>query len=98
MRAEHSRALLLAETATGIPQSRLEQRLEASTTVISVDADMPQGLLTTRTLLTTLRRGLGRLILVQDGLSPAAIESLERAVADIDPDRPLELSKQTAGE
>ncbi len=94
MEAEHSRALLLAEHASGLSPSRLQRRLEASTTVISVDADMPQSILTTRILLTTLRRGLGHLVLIPDGLAPATVEKLEAAVGAIDPDRPLHVGRQ----
>lgn len=95
---EHSRTLLLAEHASGLAPSRLQQRLEASTVVVSVDAAMPQSVLTTRVLLTTLRRGLGHLVLIPDGLAPATVEALEVAVAAIDPDRPLRVGRQSTDE
>lgn len=91
MRAEHSRALLLAGNATGLPPSRLERRLEASTTMISVDPDMPLAILTARLLVATLRRGPGRLVLMPEGLAPAHIAVLEAEAAAIDPERPLHI-------
>jgi hypothetical protein len=89
MALEHSRSLLLAANATGTPQSALERRLEGSTVVVSVDPSLPLTDLTARVLLTTLRRGLGGLVLEPDELSGIAVERLEEAVRAIDPDRPL---------
>lgn len=89
MAPDYSRTLLLAEHATGTPQSALERRLEASTVVVSVDPALPLGLLTTRVLLTTLRRGPGTLVLEPGNLPPAEIEHLEETVNAVDGDRPL---------
>jgi len=88
---EHSRALLLAQRATGRPQGQLKQALEASRVAVSLDPDMPTATLTTEVLLTTLRRGPGQLILERDGLSPAAVDQLAAAVAAVDPGRPLSI-------
>jgi hypothetical protein len=89
MALEHSRSLLLAANATGTPQSALERRLEASTVVVSFNPSLPLAGLTTRVLLTTLRRGLGVLALERDDLPDAEVEHLEEAVRTIDADRPL---------
>jgi hypothetical protein len=89
MTLEHSRSLLLAANATGMAQSALERRLEASTVVVSFDPSLPLAGLTARVVLTTLRRGLGGLALERDDLPDAEVERLEEAVRAIDPDRPL---------
>jgi hypothetical protein len=90
---EHSRALLLGEQATGTSQSRLERRLDDSVVVISGDRDLPMSALTIRVLVTTLRRGLGTLVLVRGGLSAGLVETLEAAAFAIDPTRPLRVTK-----
>lgn len=89
MSVEHSRALLLAQSATGTPSSRLEQRLDNSVVVISVDPDLPMALLTAQVLISTLRRGLGTLILLSRRLPAGMVRDLEEAAAAIDPGRPL---------
>lgn len=91
MQPEHSRALLLAEQATGAALSRLERRLDESTVAVSVDAEMPMGQLTARVLVATLRRGLGNLVLLSDGLPSSLVDLLEQTAAEIDPDRPLRI-------
>ena len=98
MADEHSRLLLLAQRATGRPQGLLEQALEASRVTVSLDPDMPAALLTTRVLLTTLRRGPGELVLERDGLSPAAADQLAVAVAAVDPGRPLSFANRADSE
>jgi len=98
MRGEHSRALLLAQHATGRTQSELERRLGASIVVVSVDPSMPASALTARVALTTLRRGPGELVLLRDGLSAASVEQLEAAVAAIDPDHPLRVGARPGQE
>ena len=98
MTVEHSRALLLAEQATGRTQSQLERRLEASVVVVSVDPSMPMSTVTARVALTTLRRGPGELVLRRDSLPAATIEQLEEAMAAIDPDRPLRIGTRAGQE
>lgn len=86
---EHSRSLLLAAAAAGTPPSALERRLEDSTVVVSFDPELPHGLLAARVLLTTLRRGPGRLALERDGLPGREAERIEAAVNAVDGSRPL---------
>jgi hypothetical protein len=86
---EHSRSLLLAAAAAGTSPSALERRLEDSTVVVSVDPGLPHGLLAARVLLTTLRRGPGRLALERDGLPGREAERIEAAVNAVDGSRPL---------
>lgn len=90
---EHSRSLLLAAAVVGVPPSALEQRLEGSTVVVSLDPALPLGLLTTRVLLTTLRRGPGRLALERDGLPGREAERLEVAANAVDFSRPLHVGR-----
>ncbi|MDP9226029.1 MAG: hypothetical protein M3P18_19760, partial [Actinomycetota bacterium] len=59
---------------------------------------MPFSVLTTRVLLTTLRRGLGRLVLERGELSSEGVEELEQAVAAVDPSRPLVLQRESDAE
>lgn len=98
MALEHSRSLLLAANATGTPQSALERRLEASVVVVSVDPALPFGALTVRVLLTTLRRGPGRLALERGDLARNEIDHLEEAVSAVDADRPLMVGSGMNGE
>jgi hypothetical protein len=86
---EHSRSLLLAATAAGAQPSDLQRRLDGSTVVVSLDPALPLGLLTARVLLTTLRRGPGRLVLERGGLPGREAERLEEAVNAVDGGRPL---------
>jgi hypothetical protein len=88
---EHSRAVRLAAGASGRRESELEHALEASSVVVSADAAMPGALLTTRVLLTTLRRLPGQLVLERDGLPKAAVDLLAETVSAIDPERPLKI-------
>lgn len=93
MELEHSRALLLASGVTTTPASRLEQRLNDSVVAISVDPDMPTAGLTARVLVTTLRRGPGHLVLVEDGLPRSMVDDLIAAAAAVDPTRPLRVTR-----
>jgi hypothetical protein len=89
---EHSRGLLLAEGVSATPKGALEAALENSCTVVSVDPSVSQAQLTARVLLTTLRRGPGRLVLLRDGLDSIAVDALVAAVAAIDPEGPLDVA------
>lgn len=93
MRTEHSRALVLATRVTGASVSQLERRLDNTVVGISVDAEMPHGELTTRVLLTTLRRGPGHLVLIGDGIPARVVDALQAACANIDPTRPLRVER-----
>lgn len=93
MTVEHSRALLLGESATGVSRSRLEERLDTSVVAVSADPAVPMSALTTRVLMSTLRRGLGTLVLVRDGLSATFVDTLVETVAAIDPERPLRVER-----
>ena len=55
---------------------------------------MPMAELTVRVLLTTLRRGLGTLVLVQRDMSNEAVDALEESVVAIDPTRPLRIERR----
>ena len=93
MGLEHSRAVRLAAGATDAEESELERALEASRIVVSADASLPQALLTTTVLVTTLRRLPGQLVLERGELSRAAVDELVASVAAIDPDRPLTVAR-----
>lgn len=93
MMVEHSRSLLLAARATARSRSDLERRLGSSVVAVSVDSSMPLVTLTTRILLTTLRRGPGTLVLEPGGLSLGDVEYLEQVVAAVDPARALSIRR-----
>lgn len=93
MSLEHSRSLLLAATATGTAESALERRLEDATVVVSVDPALPLSLLTARVLLTTLRRGPGRLAIDPGSLPAADVEHIEAAVNAVDGSRTLHVGR-----
>jgi hypothetical protein len=90
---EHSRALLLASRVAGKPASQLAQRLNDSVAVVSVDPLMPSADLTARVLVTTLRRGPGEIVLVDEKLPRTLVDELVGAAAAIDPTRPLRVSR-----
>ncbi len=96
MSVEHSRAVRLAEGATGGETSELERRLEGSTVLVGVDPSLPGAHLTMRVLLTTLRRLPGRLILDRSDLPSSSVDHLQEAVAAVDPDQGLEVVRGTA--
>jgi hypothetical protein len=87
---DHSRSLKLMAGVSGNTASDLEAHLEDVNIVVSVDPSIPLSVLTTRVLLTTLRRGLGQLYLLrEDGMSDSEIASIATAVDAIDTERPL---------
>jgi hypothetical protein len=92
MRIEYSRAQRLAEGVTAVPASGLARRLDEATVMISIDPDMPNAALVARVLATTLRRGPGNLILLNDHLPPALIDTIVAATAAIDPARPMRVA------
>ena len=84
MGLEHSRAVRLAAGAADAEESELKRALEASRIVVSADASLPQALLTTTVLVTTLRRLPGQLVLERGELSRTAVDELVASVAAID--------------
>lgn len=84
--------MLLTELAIGRHRSELEQELEDSRIVVTLNPQTPASLLTARLLLTTLRRRPGHLLLERSGLSLAAPSELADAVEAVDPGRPLTVS------
>jgi hypothetical protein len=84
---EHSRALKLGECVSGKSASSLERHLDSSTVVVSVESEMPQSHLVARTLVATLRRGPGEIVLIATGLEDSFITELQEASAAIDPRR-----------
>jgi len=95
---EHSRALLLAQSATSASPGQLEQRLDSSVVAISVDPGMPMSFLTAKVLVSTLRRGLGTLVLLRESLPGPIVQDLEETAAAIDPGRPLRIETALPGE
>src|SRR5579859_78214 len=95
---EHSRALLLAQSATSAPPGQLEQHHDSSIVAISIDPDLPMSFLTARVLVSTLRRGLGTLVLLREGLPRPMVHDLEETAAAIDPSRPLRIETVLPGE
>ena len=90
MSVDRSRPLKLTAGVSGDTASDLEAHLDDVNVVVSVDPTIPLSVLTTRVLLTTLRRGLGQLYLLEDeGLSELEIAFIATAVDAIDPERPL---------
>lgn len=98
MSVEHSRALLLAQSVTGAPSGQLEQRLDNSVVAISVDPGLPLSFLTARVLVSTLRRGLGTIVLFREGLPGPMVADLEEIAVAIDPARPLRVETALPGE
>lgn len=92
---DHSRGLLLAEGVTRAPKGSLEHQLEDSLVAVTVDPHVPQAILTARVLLTTLRRGPGQLVLDRHGLRARDVETIEREVWAIDPQRPLRVERHS---
>jgi hypothetical protein len=92
---EHSRALKLAEGVSGKTASALERHLDSSVVVVSVESGMPQAHLTTRTLVATLRRGLGEIVLIASGLEDSFITELQEASAAIDPKRGIRVLSES---
>jgi hypothetical protein len=90
---EHSRPLRLAASASGRGESELERALEAARVIVSADASLPGALLTTRVLLTTMRRPPGQLVLERDGLPQTAVDEIAEAVTAVDPERPLTIGR-----
>lgn len=95
MAVEHSRALRLGASASGRRESELERALESSRVVVSLDPTLPGALLTTRVLLTTLRRLPGQLVLERDGLAAGSVDELVAAVNAVDGSRPLIVGRRT---
>lgn len=93
MALEHSRPVRLAAGASGQGESELERALDAARVVVSAEPDLPGALLTTRVLLTTLRRLPGELVLEHDGLARDAVDEIAAAVSAVDPERPLIVAK-----
>lgn len=83
MRAEHSRSLRLAASASGESESALESRLSQARVSVSVDPDLPGALEVTALLLETLRRGPGEIQLDPHGLGQAEVERLVSAAAGV---------------
>ena len=93
MGVDHSRSMRLAHRVSE-SSSDLERRLDASTTVVTVDLSMPLADMTATVLMTTLRRGPGNLVLVSDGLPAPFLNAAEERVAAVDPERPLLVARQ----
>jgi len=92
---EHSRALKLAEGVSGKTASALERHLDSSAVVVSVDSEMPQAHLTARTLVSTLRRGPGEIVLLASGLDDSFITELQESSAAIDPIRGISVRNES---
>jgi hypothetical protein len=88
---EHSRSIRFAEGVSRRKREDLEQHLDSTAVVLTVDRGIPQALLTGRVLLTTLRRSAGTLILVDDGTLSGFAAEMEELTAAIDPQRPLRI-------
>jgi hypothetical protein len=63
--------------------------------VVSVEHGMPQAHLTTRTLVATLRRGLGEIVLIAGGLEDSFITELQEASSAIDPKRGIRVLSES---
>jgi hypothetical protein len=88
---EHSRAIRLASTVTGLDEPTLRDRQERALIFVSLDPALAGTPLAARTLLCTLRRLPGRLALRSTGLPGGLVEEIVAATLAIDPTRPLAL-------
>lgn len=88
---EHSRALKLGSSATGVSVEMLKQRLEHALITIRVAPGLPGALLAARVLLTTLSRLPGELALDRTGLTQSQVDELRSAAHNIDSTRPLRI-------
>ena len=87
--SDFSRLNRLGASAAGISEADLEERLENGGVHITVDPALAGAMLTTRVMVTTLRRMPGRLTLDATGLADQAIAELVAAADAIDPRRGL---------
>src|SRR4051812_12090605 len=97
MRPEHSRLVRLAANAAGEPESCLEARLTAGTIAISVAPAVPGALAIAATLIETLRRGPGRLVLLPERLHAREIVSLKAIAHAIDAHEGLRVGTPSPG-
>jgi hypothetical protein len=88
---DHSRAVRLGHRTTGETESALASRLAAHGVSVAIDAGIPGTLTTGKVLLSTLARLPGGLSLDRGTLSRREIETLLGAVAEIHPDRTVEV-------
>lgn len=91
MNIDYSRPLRLGEGVANEPASELERRLARTRIAVSVEGEFPGAALTTRVLLSTLRRLPGSLVLQTTSLDNDQVSRISAAVAAVDPSRPLEL-------
>jgi len=88
---DHSRALRLAHRATGEAESALEGRLAAHGVSVGIDTGVPGALTAGRVLLSTLARLPGGVSLDRATLAGREIQELLEAVAEVHPDRTIEV-------
>jgi hypothetical protein len=95
---DHSRALRLGHLATGETESALASRLAAHGVSVAIDADVPGTLVTARVLLSMLARLPGGLSLDPGALDRREVEVLVSAVAEVHPDRVIEVRAARAND
>ena len=95
---DHSRALRLGHRATGETESSLARRLAAHGVSVAIDAGIPGTLTTGKVLVSNLARLPGGVSLDRGALSHREIEALQAVVAEIDPDRTLEVRRARPAE
>lgn len=89
MSADHSRSMKLAGDASELTPSALERHLDSTHVVLSIDAEYPTGMLAGKILMTTLRRGPGKLTLLANNLPASYVDEVEATCRAIDPGRPI---------
>jgi hypothetical protein len=94
MSTEHSRSLRLAAGVSASDELTLRERQETALVLVRVDPDLPFAQVTARTLLTTLRRLPGRLVLLRGQLPADAVDDLVQAVEAVDSSRPLTVAEE----
>lgn len=91
MTPDHSRPRLLAAGVSAFSSGDLERRLEDTLVVICADTEVPLWSLCIQTIVSTLRRGPGRLAVLKGQIPEASIISLVEGARAIDPARPIDV-------
>src|ERR1043166_3226881 len=98
VRAEHSRSVRLAATATGESESNLEKRLMEARVSVSIDPSLPGSLEIAVLLLETLRRGPGHVEFDPCGLSKKELARVAAAGSNVSKARKVKVGSPRKSE